>query len=152
MDNVNKPAAISVAATVIVCIAAVTLLVLLGRAGMVAMGDGSCHAVGNAAPAYRHGLYYLGMALSLLVLGFMAFRLLIKDKVKPSAAPVRQPTEACRGRSPLCPAEKAPSRTLPPALAAQSPPAFSHRRRGGNRTTGASACVSSAGWRASVPF
>lgn len=30
MDNVNKPAAISVAATVIVCIAAVTLLVLLG--------------------------------------------------------------------------------------------------------------------------
>ena len=28
MDNVNKPAAISVAATVIVCIAAVTLLVL----------------------------------------------------------------------------------------------------------------------------
>lgn len=92
MDNVNKPAAISVAATVIVCIAAVTLLVLPGRAGMVAMGDGSCHAVGNAAPAYRHGLYYLGMALSLLVLGFMAFRLLIKDKVKPSAAPVRQPT------------------------------------------------------------
>ncbi|VTM53452.1 type VI secretion protein VasK [Klebsiella pneumoniae] len=30
MDNVNKPVAISVAATVIVCIAAVTLLVLLG--------------------------------------------------------------------------------------------------------------------------
>lgn len=59
---------------------------------MVAVGDGSCHAVGNAAPAYRYGLYYLGMALSLLVLGFMAFRLLIKDKVKPSAAPVRQPT------------------------------------------------------------
>ena len=42
MDNVNKPAAISVAATVIDCIAAVKLL------------------VGNAAPAYRHGLYYLG--------------------------------------------------------------------------------------------
>ncbi len=30
VDNVNKPAAISVAATVIVCIAAVTLLVLTG--------------------------------------------------------------------------------------------------------------------------
>lgn len=66
---------------------------------MVAMGDGSCHAVGNAAPAYRHGLYYLGMALSLLVLGFMAFRLLIKDKVKPSAAPVRQPTRPAGGEA-----------------------------------------------------
>lgn len=72
---------------------------------MVAMGDGSCHAVGNAAPAYRHGLYYLGMALSLLVLGFMAFRLLIKDKVKPSAAPVRQPT-ACRGEALYAPLKK----------------------------------------------
>ena len=76
------------------------------------------------------------MALSLLVLGFMAFRLLIKDKVKPSAAPVRQPTGP-PGAKPLCPAEKAPSRTLPPALAAQSPPAAGYRRRGRNRTTGA---------------
>ena len=91
MDNVNKPAAISVAATVIVCIAAVTLLVLpAGWHG--GYGRWIVPRSGNAAPAYRHGLYYLGMALSLLVLGFMAFRLLIKDKVKPSAAPVRQPT------------------------------------------------------------
>lgn len=73
---------------------------------MVAMGDGSCHAVGNAAPAYRHGLYYLGMALSLLVLGFMAFRLLIKDKVKPSAAPVRQPTRPAGGEALYAPLKK----------------------------------------------
>ena len=53
MDNVNKPAAISVAATVIVCIAAVTLLVLLGGLAwwLWAM---------DRATAYRHGLYYLG--------------------------------------------------------------------------------------------
>lgn len=43
-------------------------------------------------PLIATGFIIWGMALSLLVLGFMAFRLLIKDKVKPSAAPVRQPT------------------------------------------------------------
>lgn len=78
MDNVNKPAAISVAATVIVCIAAVTLLVLLGGLAWWLWAMDRATQWGNAAPAYRHGLYYLGMALSLLVLGFMAFRLLIK--------------------------------------------------------------------------
>ncbi len=43
-------------------------------------------------PLIATGFIIWGMALSLLVLGFMAFRLLIKDKVKPSATPVRQPT------------------------------------------------------------
>jgi type VI secretion system protein ImpL len=59
---------------------------------MVAVGDGSCHAVETLRPLIATGFIIWGMALSLLVLGFMAFRLLIKDKVKPSAAPVRQPT------------------------------------------------------------
>lgn len=92
MDNVNKPAAISVAATVIVCIAAVTLLVLwagwhggYGRWIVPRSGE-------TLRPLIATGFIIWGMALSLLVLGFMAFRLLIKDKVKPSAAPVRQPT------------------------------------------------------------
>lgn len=60
MDNVNKPVAISVAATVIVCIAAVTLLVLLGGLAWWLWAMDRATQWGNAAPAYRHGLYYLG--------------------------------------------------------------------------------------------
>lgn len=92
MDNVNKPAAISVAATVIVCIAAVTLLVLLGELAWWLWAMDRATQWETLRPLIAMGFIIWGMALSLLVLGFMAFRLLIKDKVKPSAAPVRQPT------------------------------------------------------------
>ncbi|GHK52141.1 hypothetical protein KPZU09_18770 [Klebsiella pneumoniae] len=92
MDNVNKPAAISVAATVIVCIAAVTLLVLLGGLAWWLWAMDRATQWETLRPLIATGFIIWGMALSLLVLGFMAFRLLIKDKVKPSAAPVRQPT------------------------------------------------------------
>ena len=92
MDNVNKPAAISVAATVIVCIAAVTLLVLLGGLAWWLWAMDRATQWETLRPLIATGFIIWGMVLSLLVLGFMAFRLLIKDKVKPSAAPVRQPT------------------------------------------------------------
>ncbi len=92
MDNVNKPVAISVAATVIVCIAAVTLLVLLGGLAWWLWAMDRATQWETLRPLIATGFIIWGMALSLLVLGFMAFRLLIKDKVKPSAAPVRQPT------------------------------------------------------------
>ncbi|MFT3013644.1 ImcF-related family protein [Klebsiella quasipneumoniae] len=92
MDNVNKPAAISVADTVIVCIAAVTLLVLLGGLAWWLWAMDRATQWETLRPLIATGFIIWGMALSLLVLGFMAFRLLIKDKVKPSAAPVRQPT------------------------------------------------------------
>ncbi|HCI5639268.1 TPA: ImcF-related family protein [Klebsiella quasipneumoniae subsp. similipneumoniae] len=91
MDNVNKPAAISVAATVIVSIAAVTLLVLLGGLAWWLWAMDHATQWETLRPFIAMGFIIWGMALSLLVLGFMAFRLLIKDKVKPSAAPVRQP-------------------------------------------------------------
>ncbi len=91
-----------------------------GRAGIGGYGRWIVPRSGKrCARLSPRALLSTGMALSLLVLGFMAFRLLIKDKVKPSAAPVRQTHQARRARSPLCPAEKAPLRTLPPALAAQ---------------------------------
>ncbi|MCZ9505719.1 type VI secretion protein VasK [Klebsiella quasipneumoniae] len=92
MDNVNKPAAISVADTVIVCIAAVTLLVLLGGLAWWLWAMDRATQWETLRPLIATGFIIWGMALSLLVLGFMAFRLLIKDKVKPSVAPVRQPT------------------------------------------------------------
>ncbi len=92
MDNVNKPAAISVAATVIVCIAAVTLLVLLGGLAWWLWAMDRATQWETLRPLIATGFIIWGMALSLLVLGFLAFRLLIKDKVKPSATPVRQPT------------------------------------------------------------
>ncbi len=58
-------------------------------------------------PLIATGFIIWGMALSLLVLGFMAFRLLIKDKVKPSAAPVRQPTgEPAGGEALYAPLKK----------------------------------------------
>ncbi len=78
MDNVNKPAAISVAATVIVCIAAVTLLVLLGGLAWWLWAADRATQWETLRPLIATGFIIWGMALSLLVLGFMAFRLLIK--------------------------------------------------------------------------
>ncbi|WEU08275.1 type VI secretion protein VasK, partial [Klebsiella pneumoniae] len=106
MDNVNKPAAISVAATVIVCIAAVTLLVLLGGLAWWLWAMDRATQWETLRPLIATGFIIWGMALSLLVLGFMAFRLLIKDKVKPSAAPVRQPTRPAGGEALYAPLKK----------------------------------------------
>lgn len=106
MDNVNKPAAISVAATVIVCIAAVTLLVLLGGLAWWLWAMDRATQWETLRPLIATGFIIWGMALSLLVLGFMAFRLLIKDKVKPSAAPVWQPTRPAGGEALYAPLKK----------------------------------------------
>lgn len=106
MDNVNKPVAISVAATVIVCIAAVTLLVLLGGLAWWLWAMDRATQWETLRPLIATGFIIWGMALSLLVLGFMAFRLLIKDKVKPSAAPVWQPTRPAGGEALYAPLKK----------------------------------------------
>lgn len=60
---------------------------------MVAVGDRTVNGMGHAASAYCLWLYCLGVALSMLVLGFMAFRLLIKDKVSPSSSRKRAPAK-----------------------------------------------------------
>ena len=96
MDNVNKPAALSVAATATVCIAVVTLLVLLGGLAWWLWGTERATEWEALRPLIAAGFILWGMALSLLVLGFMAFRLLIKDKVSPPVSRQRQPAPESR--------------------------------------------------------
>ncbi|MEH3774628.1 ImcF-related family protein [Enterobacter asburiae] len=86
MDNVNKPAAISVAATATVCIAVTTLLVLLGGVAWWLWATERSTEWDTLRPLIVSGFIVWGVALSMLVLGFMAFRLLIKDKVSPSSS------------------------------------------------------------------
>ncbi|WP_411749443.1 ImcF-related family protein [Serratia marcescens] len=86
MDNVNKPAAVSVAATAAVCIAVTTLLVLLGELAWWLWATERSTEWDALRPLFAAGFIVWGVALSLLVLGFMAFRLLIKDKVSPSTS------------------------------------------------------------------
>lgn len=93
MDNVNKPAAISVAATVTVCIAVTTLLVLLGGVAWWLWATERSTEWETLRPLIVSGFIVWGIALSMLVLGFMAFRLLIKDKVSPSSSRKRRPTK-----------------------------------------------------------
>ncbi|MCT4715601.1 type VI secretion protein VasK [Enterobacteriaceae bacterium H18W14] len=93
MDNVNKPAAISVAATVTVCIAVTTLLVLLGGVAWWLWATERSTEWEALRPLIVAGFIVWGIALSLLVLGFMAFRLLIKDKVSPSSSRKRRPAK-----------------------------------------------------------
>ncbi|MDH2066568.1 ImcF-related family protein [Pantoea sp. GD03673] len=83
MDNVNKPAAISVAATVTVCIAVTTLLVLLGGVAWWLWSTERSTEWETLRPLIVSGFIVWGIALSMLVLGFMSFRLLIKDKLIP---------------------------------------------------------------------
>ncbi|HEM6801058.1 TPA: type VI secretion protein VasK [Citrobacter koseri] len=93
MDNVNKPAAISVAATVTVCIAVTTLLVLLGGVAWWLWATERSTEWEALRPLIVAGFIVWGIALSLLVLGFIAFRLLIKDKVSPSASRKSKPAK-----------------------------------------------------------
>jgi type VI secretion system protein ImpL len=93
MDNVNKPAAISVAATVTVCIAVTTLLVLLGGVAWWLWATERSTEWETLRPLIVSGFIVWGIALSMLVLGFMAFRLLIKDKVSPSSSRKRRPAK-----------------------------------------------------------
>ncbi|BBO63728.1 ImcF-related family protein [Serratia marcescens] len=86
MDNVNKPAAVSVAATATVCIAVTTLLVLLGGLAWWLWATERSTEWEALRPLIAAGFIVWGVVLSLLVLGFMAFRLLIKDKVSPSTS------------------------------------------------------------------
>lgn len=93
MDNVNKPAAISMAATVTVCIAVTTLLVLLGGVAWWLWATERSTEWETLRPLIVSGFIVWGIALSMLVLGFMAFRLLIKDKVSPSSSRKRRPAK-----------------------------------------------------------
>ncbi|MRT49228.1 ImcF-related family protein [Raoultella sp. RIT712] len=93
MDNVNKPAAISVAATATVCIAVTTLLVLLGGVAWWLWATERSTEWDTLRPLIVSGFIVWGVALSMLVLGFMAFRLLIKDKVSPSSSRKRAPAK-----------------------------------------------------------
>lgn len=93
MDNVNKPAAISVAATATVCIAVTTLLVLLGGVAWWLWVTERSTEWDTLRPLIVSGFIVWGVALSMLVLGFMAFRLLIKDKVSPSSSRKRAPAK-----------------------------------------------------------
>ena len=72
MDNVNKPAAISVAATVIVSIAAVTLLVLLGGLAWWLWAMDHATQWETLRPFIAMGFIIWGMALAA---GAMADRL-----------------------------------------------------------------------------
>ncbi|HEI8868343.1 TPA: type VI secretion protein VasK [Serratia odorifera] len=90
MDNVNKPAAISVAATATVCIAMTTLLVLLGGVAWWLWATERSTEWETLRPLIVSGFIVWGIALSMLVLGFMAFRLLIKDKVSPPSSHKRR--------------------------------------------------------------
>ncbi|MBH3069861.1 type VI secretion protein VasK [Serratia marcescens] len=93
MDNVNKPAAISVAATATVCIAVTTLLVLLGAVAWWLWATERSTEWETLRPLIVSSFIVWGIVLSMLVLGFMAFRLLIKDKVSPSSSRKRRPTK-----------------------------------------------------------
>ncbi|MEN4538431.1 MULTISPECIES: ImcF-related family protein [Pantoea] len=93
MDNINKPAAISVAATATVCIAVTTLLVLLGGVAWWLWATERSTEWDTLRPLIVSGFIVWGVALSMLVLGFMAFRLLIKDKVSPSSSRKRAPAK-----------------------------------------------------------
>lgn len=93
MDNVNKPAAISVAATATVCIAVTTLLVLLGGVAWWLWATDRSTEWETLRPLIVSGFIVWGIALSMLVLGFMAYRLLIKDKVSPSSSRKRRPAK-----------------------------------------------------------
>ena len=93
MDNVNKPAAISVATTVMVCIAVTTLLVLLGEAAWWLWATDRSTKWETLRPLIAAGVIIWGMALSLMVLGFVALRLLIKDKVSPLVSRKRKPVK-----------------------------------------------------------
>ncbi|VEA66586.1 Uncharacterized protein conserved in bacteria [Serratia plymuthica] len=106
MDNVNKPAALSVAATATVCIAVVTLLVLLGGLAWWLWGTERATEWEALRPLIAAGFIVWGMALSLLVLGFMAFRLLIKDKVSPPVSRQRQPASESRREAVYAPLKK----------------------------------------------
>lgn len=106
MDNVNKPAALSVAATATVCIAVVTLLVLLGGLAWWLWGTERATEWEALRPLIAAGFIVWGVALSLLVLGFMAFRLLIKDKVSPPVSRQRQPAPESRREAVYAPLKK----------------------------------------------
>ncbi len=93
MDNVNKPAAFSVAATATVCIAVTTLLVLLGGLAWWLWATERSTEWETLRPLLVSGFIVWGIALSLLVLGFVAFRLLIKDKVSPPASRKHRPAK-----------------------------------------------------------
>jgi len=84
MENVNKPAAISVATTAMLCIAAITLVVLLGGAAWWLWAAERSTEWQTLRPLILCGFIVWGTALSLLVLGFVAFRLLIKGRVSPA--------------------------------------------------------------------
>ena len=106
MDNVNKPAAISGAATATVCIAVTTLLVLLGGMAWWLWATERSTEWETLRPLIVSGFIIWGIALSLLVLGFMAFRLLIKDKVSPSASRKHKPIKVSRGEHAYAPLKK----------------------------------------------
>ncbi len=91
MDHVNKPAASSVAATAIVCIAVTTLLVLLGGLAWWLWKTERSTEWETLFPLIIAGFVVWGVTLSLLFLGFMAFRLLIKDRVSLSMSRRRKP-------------------------------------------------------------
>ena len=93
MDNVNKPAAISVAATATICIAVTTLVVLLGGVTWWLWATERSTQWETLRPLIISGFIVWGIALSLLLLGFIAFRLLIKDKVNPSASRKHKPAK-----------------------------------------------------------
>ncbi|CAI0776346.1 ImcF-related family protein [Serratia quinivorans] len=106
MDNVNKPAALSVAATATVCIAVVTLLVLLGGLAWWLWGTESATEWEALRPLIAACFIVWGMALSLLVLGFMVFRLLIKDKISPPVSRQRQTASESRREAVYAPLKK----------------------------------------------
>ena len=106
MDNVNKPAALSVAATATVCIAVVTLLVLLGGLAWWLWGTERATEWEALRPLIAACFIVWGMALSLLVLGFMAFRLLIKDKISPPVSRQRRPASESRREAVYAPLKK----------------------------------------------
>uniref|UniRef100_UPI0035C68B7E ImcF-related family protein n=1 Tax=Serratia quinivorans TaxID=137545 RepID=UPI0035C68B7E len=106
MDNVNKPAALSVAATATVCIAVVTLLVLLGGLAWWLWGTDRATEWEALRPLIAACFIVWGMALSLLVLGFMAFRLLIKDKISPPVSRQRQTASESRREAVYAPLKK----------------------------------------------
>jgi len=81
MDKVNKPVAISVAATATLYIALVTLLVILGGLAWWLWGTERITEWDAVRPLIVVCFIVWGIALSLLVLGFMAFHLMIKDNV-----------------------------------------------------------------------
>lgn len=77
----NKAADISVAATVALCVATVTLLVLLGGVTWWFWKENHIAQWEVIRPLITAGLIVWGIALSVLMLGFIAVRLLIGDMV-----------------------------------------------------------------------